>query len=31
MESQLPFTFLLSAVGNQSKSDYKMGIGLMFG
>lgn len=31
LESQLPFTFVLSAIGNQRKSDYKMGVGLMFG
>lgn len=31
MEANLPFTFVLSAAGNQAKSDYKFGVGFMLG
>lgn len=31
METQLPFTFILSALGNVAKSDFKFGIGMILG
>ncbi|WAR04711.1 TO401-like protein [Mya arenaria] len=31
LESQIPITFVLSAFGNPSKSDFKFGVGMMLG